>query len=429
MYIWSLAIIAGACLALAVVRFPLTPSDLGSFLVFSTLSALAGLHPVVMPRRFIEITASVAVNIAAVILFPFSLAVLIPAVGAFVTELQQQRVWYKRMFNISHAVVNYAALSTVLELVSDKSGTIVDGWHDALTLLLVGVIYYLLDTNLVVLVVSLTSQRPFWYIWRTNLRNIMWHQSSMICAGFLLALLWTVQPWSIILIVLPLVILRQSFSLTALLETQTLDAIEALVDTIDARDASTYQHSERVAMYARTIAEAMGLSREEIEQISISARLHDLGKVGISDAWLYKVGPLTEEERAQFQRHPVLGAEIVSRFPVLGVEYGMVRHHHERWDGRGYPDGLSGTEIPLGARIIAVADAFDAMTSDRPYRRALSYTEARRRLQAGARSQFDSDVVAVALKVLPTGFDSVPVTDSGKSDLIPVAISPSENRV
>lgn len=401
LYIWTLAALAVLCLGFALRTFSPTVSSLQIFFLFTTLSALAGLFPVILSRGRVEITPNSAVNIATTILFPFSIGVLVPAVATLITELYQRRTWYKAMFNISQVTVTYATLSLLYQLVHDNQSRFISGWADILGLLLVGVAYFLVSTTLVVAVVSLTSGVPFRYIWQTNFQGITWHQISMACAGFLLAFLWMTQPWSIVLIVLPVAILRQALSLTALLETQTYEAIEALVDAIDARDPSTYQHSERVASYSRAIAEAMDLRQDEIERIAISARLHDLGKVGISDAWLYKAGPLSDEERAQFQRHAEIGADIVARFPVLGVERAMVRSHHERWDGRGYPDGLTSEQAPLGARIIGVADAFDAMTSDRPYRKALSFAEARRRLQAGVGTQFDPAVVAAALPVLP----------------------------
>ncbi len=402
-YIWIVALIAGACLLAAIVRFPLTLPDTRNFLIFGTLSAVAGLFPIILPRRLIEITTNVAVDIAAVVLLPFSFAVLIPAIAALVTEVHQRRVWYKAVFNVSSITVTCAILNVLFRTVrsGNGGGSFIDGWQDIIALSLVGVGYFALDSFLIVLIVSLTSGLSFWYIWQTNYRSITWHQISMVCAGFLMAFLWTEQPWSIVLIILPVAILRQALSLTGLLETQTYEAIEALVDAIDARDASTHQHSERVATYSRAIAEAMDLPQDEIERITISARLHDLGKVGISDAWLFKAGPLTDEERAQFQRHAEIGAEIVSRFPVLGVEKAMVRSHHERWDGRGYPDGLVKEQAPLGARIIGVSDAFDAMTSDRPYRKALSFAEARSRLRAGVGTQFDATIIAAALPVLP----------------------------
>jgi HD-GYP domain-containing protein (c-di-GMP phosphodiesterase class II) len=409
LYIWILAGLAVACLLNAVIHFPLAAESVRDYLVFSSFSILAGLFPVILKRRFveIEITVAMAVDIAALILFPLSLAVLIPATGALATEIIQRRVWYKLMFNVSQVTVAYTVLHGIVSRFYGGQGILADTWTDALGLVVIGVSYYVLNTTLVVLVLALAGGLSFWYIWRTNIRGITWHQVSMVCAGFLGALLWQVQPWSLVLIVLPLAILRRALALTTLLDTQTHEAIEALVDTVDARDPSTYQHSERVANYARAIARAMELDWADVEQIGVSARLHDLGKVGIGDAWLYKAGPLTDEERQQFQRHSLLGADIVSRFPILGVECGLVRSHHEHWNGGGYPDGLKGEEIPLGARIISVADSFDAMTSDRPYRNALCYAEARRRLQAGAGTQWDPAVVAAALKVLPGNSDSL----------------------
>ncbi|MDQ4075829.1 MAG: HD-GYP domain-containing protein [Chloroflexota bacterium] len=205
----------------------------------------------------------------------------------------------------------------------------------------------------------------------------------------------------ILLLLLLLAMFRHLLSLSALVQAQAREAIEVLVDMVDARDASTRQHSERVATYSCSIASAMGLEQGQIACITVSARLHDLGKVGIGDEWLYKTAPLTAEEWAQLQRHPALGADIVARFPALGVDPTLVRHHHEWWDGQGYPDRLNGEKIPLGARIICVADAFDAMTSDRPYRKALSYAQARRQLREHAGTQFDPTVVDLALPVLP----------------------------
>lgn len=417
-YIWTIAVVAGACLIVAIVALPRSGVPLVDIAIFSALSALTGLFPVAMPRRRIEFSPTTAINIAAALLFPFSLAVLIPAIGALTTEYQQRRPWYKAMFNIGHTIVTYAGIRTTVDLLYSSRNLLDPSWLDVPAFLVVGAVSYVLDVSLIIIVVSLTGGPPIWYIWRSNYRSIAWHHVSMICAGFLLAILWRVQPWSIALIILPLAMLRQAFQLMSVIETQTHEAIEALVDTIDARDASTYQHSERVANYAYQIALAMNLEPGEVDRIRISARLHDLGKVGISDAWLYKPGPLTPEERAEFQKHSALGAQIVERFPILGVERRIVRSHHERWDGYGYPDGLRGEQIPLGSRIIAVADAFDAMTSDRPYRKGLSYSEARRRLHEGAGSQFDPVVVAAALDVLPREPEPVPVSENRQSEQV-----------
>lgn len=401
-YIWSLSLLAAILLLTAVYLFEPTSASFGTLLLFGLLSVSAGLFPVVLPRKLVEITVGVAINIAAVILFPFALAILIPTLGAVATELLQRRVWYKSVFNMAQTIVTYSALSLLATLIYPAGIRVEDAPNWIAALLVIGAGYYLLNTTIVVTVIALTSRVSFWYIWRTNLRSITWHQVSMVCTGFLIAMLWQIDPRTIVLILLPVVILRHAMSLGAQLETQTYEAIEALVDAIDSRDTSTYQHSERVATYARSIALQMDLPQQMIEQIAISARLHDLGKVAITDAWLHKQGPLTEEERSAFQKHAPLGADIVARFSVLGAESALVHSHHERWDGGGYPDGLRQAQIPLGARIIAAADAFDAMTSDRPYRRALSAAEARLRLAQCAGSQFDPTVVEAALRVLPT---------------------------
>ena len=161
----------------------------------------------------------------------------------------------------------------------------------------------------------------------------------------------------------------------------------------DARDSSVDLHALVVADLARWIAVELGCDEDEVARIGIAARLHDIGKIAIPDAILEKPGPLTETERSVMQRHPVLGAEVLASMPALQAIAPLARSHHERWDGTGYPDGLSAEKIPLGARIIAVADAFDAMVSDRPYSHAMTPDAALAELKACACSQFDERVV------------------------------------
>ena len=168
-----------------------------------------------------------------------------------------------------------------------------------------------------------------------------------------------------------------------------------LADTIDKRDEYTYAHSQRVAGYAGEIARAMALPRDEVELIVSAARVHDLGKIATADRILYKKEALTDEERQAIVAHPADGSELAGQFSMYRKGRDYIRHHHEQWDGTGYPDGLAGTHIPLGARIITVADAYDAMTSDRPYRAALSPEIALAELRNGAGRQFDPALVDV----------------------------------
>jgi len=177
-------------------------------------------------------------------------------------------------------------------------------------------------------------------------------------------------------------------------------SVEALAVTVDARDPYTYNHSRNVARYARLLAEAMGLSPEEVEQVELAGLLHDIGKVGVPDRILRKPGELTADEWKLMRRHSWLGAQILATHPELQSVVPLVRSHHERWDGQGYPAGLEGDEIPLGAAIIGLADAFDTMTSDRPYRRAMPVSQAVEELERGSGTQFHPQVVAAFKRLL-----------------------------
>ena len=190
--------------------------------------------------------------------------------------------------------------------------------------------------------------------------------------------------------------------LYAELQATYLSTIKVLVSTIEAKDAYTRGHTDRVAEYARMIAEEMRLSKRDIEIVSFGAALHDIGKLGVYENILNKPGELTEQEWEIVRSHPEVGANIIRNMKFLESACDLVRHHHERLDGKGYPDGLKGREISLGARIVAVADSFDAMTSDRPYRRAYTIEDSIVQLKE-QREKFDQDVVAYMEKLVRCG--------------------------
>jgi HD-GYP domain-containing protein (c-di-GMP phosphodiesterase class II) len=170
----------------------------------------------------------------------------------------------------------------------------------------------------------------------------------------------------------------------------TLDAsVQALASLLDLRDGYTGQHSGTVVALCEQVARRVGVTGDELEHLRIAAHLHDLGKIGVPDEILHKPGPLNDTEWAIMREHPVWGARALETIPGFRDAARAVRHHHERWDGGGYPDGLAGEKIPIGARVIAVCDAYEAMTSTRPYRPALAEPLARERIVAGTGSQFD----------------------------------------
>ncbi len=179
-----------------------------------------------------------------------------------------------------------------------------------------------------------------------------------------------------------------------------LGSMKALAMSLEAKDGYTKGHSDKVTELSISLGKFIGLERKLLGKVELAASLHDIGKIGITDAVLNKPGRLTEEEYEHVKGHAVLGEEIVK--PIIEDKdiRESIRHHHERFDGKGYPDGLAGDKIPLGGRIIALADAFDAMTSDRPYRKAYSKEEAMEMVEENAGTQFDPEMAAEFLKVI-----------------------------
>ena len=173
----------------------------------------------------------------------------------------------------------------------------------------------------------------------------------------------------------------------------TLDAVRALFEALRTFDQYTHDHSQRVSRFARLLGQRIGLPKDQLETLSIAGLLHDLGKLGVGDEALHKNGGLTSSELDRVKLHPVMGARILAGMSAFAEIVPIVLHHHERYDGRGYPGGLSGEDIPLGARIVGIVDSYDSMTSDRPYRRAISIDRALANLRDGADTQLDGRLV------------------------------------
>ena len=192
---------------------------------------------------------------------------------------------------------------------------------------------------------------------------------------------------------------KQLQAATKRIESTYDETLEALGAALDLRDTETEGHSRRVSRYCLEIARAMGLSPEQLRQIARGSYLHDIGKIGIPDSILLKPGKLTDEEAAIMQTHARIGYDLVSRIAFLAPAAEIILTHQERYEGTGYPQGLVGEEIPIGARIFAIADTLDAMTSDRPYRRALPFSAAYEEIQREADRQFDPKVVKVFLEI------------------------------
>jgi hypothetical protein len=224
-------------------------------------------------------------------------------------------------------------------------------------------------------------------------RDDLVYDLALYGAGFIAALMASIHPWLLGIVAVPLPVLFRAMRNQVALRQQTREAVIQLADIVDERDPYTFGHCKRVADFTDLLCKQLGLSHDLTEEIVLAARVHDVGKIGIRDAVLLKAGRLTEEEFAHIREHPDIGARLTARFPDFAKGTRYIRHHHEKWDGSGYPMGLKGKDIPLGARIIAVADTYDAITSTRVYRDGLPPDFARTEMARVAGTQLDPEAV------------------------------------
>jgi putative nucleotidyltransferase with HDIG domain len=258
-----------------------------------------------------------------------------------------------------------------------------------------GIAYFLVAESLTSLAVAVRDERSFGAVIETNVRSYGLTLVGLTPIAWLMALAYAfVGPLVAPVFALPLYTTRAAYKAVVDLRNLFTQTVRALASAIDARDPSTKLHSEHVSSIAVEIGQAMGLSEPELEQLEWAGLLHDIGKIGIRDSVLLKPDRLTREERMLMNEHPVKGEEILRDVDQLARERPLIRHHHEWFNGSGYPDRLVGEEIPLLARVLHVADAFEAMTASRPYRPVpLTTAKAIEELKRYAGIQFDPAVV------------------------------------
>ncbi len=372
------------------------------FAVFVVTSGIALLDaiPVDLFGEKVEVTFSSSVKIASILVFPAPVTIIGTFLGTLIGEQTQSRPSVKKYFNIAQLTVSYGLVAIIFRALLIPQPDFWGILQNLLAFLLAGFVPVLVNLLLLSLVISFVSQTALLYILKDTIRQVGWYEFSHPVLGAILAILWNFHPLSVLLIGVIFLIIRHSYQIAVQMQQQTHDALRALMRVIDERDHHTYDHSERVSQYAKMIAEELGLDQEEVEVLAEAGLLHDLGKVGMVDDVLFKNGKLNSNELQHAKRHAEVGAELLSKFPLFEKGALLVKHHHERYDGTGYPDGLAGEQIPLGSRIISVADAFQAMTEHRPYRPALTFDQAIAQLQAGSGTQFDPQVVQVFVRLL-----------------------------
>lgn len=252
--------------------------------------------------------------------------------------------------------------------------------------------------------IALSSGVSLRQVWASIFRSYLVNMIALTLLGLILAQLIVVAGFvAVALLIVPFLVARQTFQVYRQQSDAYMSTVKSLVAAVEAKDSYTRGHSERVATLAAGIAQQLRLSSREVERITWAALLHDVGKIALSTGLLRKADPLTPEEFAAVRAHPELAAEILSSVDSLEEIVPLIAAHHEWFDGSGYPVGLAGDAIPFGARVLAVADSFDAMTSTRPYRPARPEDEAVGELVRGASIQFDPQCVDALLRALRTG--------------------------
>jgi HD-GYP domain-containing protein (c-di-GMP phosphodiesterase class II) len=401
---YSFIVVLGVFLALRF--FPEARIDSwGPLLWWLGFSILADLNPILLPGSRAYITVSSALDYAAIVVFGPVVAAMISTISTVTTSLTTSRKTapHKVLFNACLFIVTIMASGFVFRMAGGQPTP--DVSKLVLPMIACGITYFLIDTFGVSIIVALSQQLNAWRIWqRTYLWTTITHLIGFVPLGAIIVVIFMhIGIPGVALFLVPLMLARYSFKLYTDMREVHIETVKALTSAIDASDPFTRGHSERVTAYSVAIAREMRLSERRIQAIEYAGFLHDMGKIGIQHDILLKPGALDEDEWKAMRTHPEVGARIVSDLDFLRGAREVVLHHHERFDGKGYPEGLAGEAIPLEARIAKVADAFDAMMSDRPYRASLGLEKALSELRRGKGSEFDPKVVDVFIPLVEQG--------------------------
>jgi len=371
------------------------------YFFWSLLSTAAELKPITKPSND-QLTVSFAIHISALILYGAPMAILISTVANIFVDAIGRRGIKKMIFNISQYAITIYLSWLVYHYLSPQAD-ILHVKESFLAMLASCLTYVVVNYLLVSTIISLSLNKKWSQVLRKDLKLELLHFASLAPVSILIVILYSVEPLTIFIIFLPLYVAHFSFENYINLRTETKRTIEVLADIIDKRDTYTSEHSIRVAGFCGKIAEELNLQPSEIETLDTAARVHDLGKISIPDSILLKNGCLTPDERKKIISHSQVGYDILNNLRFYKSGAILVRCHHEMYDGNGYPQGLNWDSIPIGARILAVADAFDAMTSDRPYRKAMAREEAMNELVRCSGTQFDPQVVKALIRHIAKG--------------------------
>ncbi len=319
---------------------------------------------------------------------------LLVIVATACTEIIDRRNPVQAIVNVTNIGISTLFATQTYQLLAEP-GTPLSPIQNVGATFVAALVYAVANSWILAVVVAPIQSASAWEIWNKNRDGFIIELATLPPLAILIPVVANENPLGILLFIIPLAGPHVAVRTLRKVEQQTQEAMEGLADAVERRDPYTYRHSIRVTAYVQDVlSEVPHVPLSMSEAILAAARIHDLGKVGTRDIALKKPAALDPSERLEMQQHAVIGADIVSHLSMYEASAAIIRHHHEWWNGEGYPDGLREEAIPLGSRIIAVADAYDAMTSDRVYRKALSSSTAMAELRKQAGRQFDPEVVA-----------------------------------
>lgn len=409
-------IAAGAWLML--MALPVSTDRPMLFAAMLLLSVMTSVMKVTLPlpRSASTMSVSYAVDFAALLMLGTSLTMVIGAVSALCQchfRIREPNPPHRTLFSMASLVITAAAAGMVYEALGGRPGSI-DLWDGLSPVAAAAGTYFLVNTLLVATAIALSTQAPVARVWN---ENFLWSGPGYFVGAAVAAAvpaLQQVSSQSLLPIgVLPLYLTYRAYKVyLGRIEEQQLHVkevadlnfatIEALALAIDAKDQTSQLHIRRVQLYATALARELGMSENHIQGVKTAALLHDIGKLAVPEHILSKPGPLTTEEFQKIRAHPKIGADIISAVPFPYPVAPLILSHHERWDGKGYPSGLKGEEIPLGARILTVVDYFDAVMAERPYHKALPHDAAVALLHQEAGKALDPTIVELFLTLLPS---------------------------
>lgn len=333
--------------------------------------------------------------------FEVGLGCLIVVTGHLLDSVLARRDLLKSITNISTFVAATAIGGMVYHAIADPALTPVGSANNLLAALLGSAAFVAVNTLVLAVIIAPVIGMPMHTLWQSTLRLSAIETVTFPAVGGLVTLAAEANAVAVILLAFPLLGPQIAYRTLIRAQRSVRDTLESLADVVEQRDTYTSNHSIRVTeTVKRILHELPDVPYELTETIVQAARVHDIGKVGTRDLTLYKPGPLTTDERHEMQRHSEVGSAIVARTHEYRLTAEIIRHHHESWNGMGYPDKLRAQDIPFGSRVIAVADAYDAMVTDRPYRLGMSPQKAVEEIRRGAGVQFDPVVVGAFLRAM-----------------------------